>query len=123
MEFLKRDTRIDFIGRRRIAAVISIVIIVIGFSSLFFRGLNLGIDFTGGTLVEVSYNNSVSAEEVRKNLQFCEMSKSCGKVLEKSWKVLGNLLAKVLDKGFGNSFGKSFGKSLGKSLGKLWKKS
>ena len=69
MEFLKRDTRIDFIGRRRIAALISISIIVILLLSLFIRGLNLGIDFTGGTLVEVSYSSSVNAEEVRANLR------------------------------------------------------
>ena len=69
MEFLNRDTRIDFIGRRRIAALISISVIVIVLLSLFFRGLNLGIDFTGGTLVEVSYSSSVNTEEVRTNLR------------------------------------------------------
>jgi len=69
LEFLKRDTRIDFIGRRRIAALISISVIVIVLLSLFFRGLNLGIDFTGGTLVEVSYSSSVNTEEVRTNLR------------------------------------------------------
>ena len=69
MEFLKRDTRIDFIGRRRIAALASISIIVVVLLSLFFRGLNLGIDFTGGTLVEVSYSSSVNTEEVRVNLR------------------------------------------------------
>ena len=69
MEFLKRDTRIDFIGRRRIAALISISVIVIVLLSLFFRGLNLGIDFTGGTLVEVSYSSSVNTEDVRTNLR------------------------------------------------------
>jgi len=69
LEFLKRDTRIDFIGRRRIAAIISISAIVIVLLSLFFRGLNLGIDFTGGTLVEVSYSSSVNTEEVRTNLR------------------------------------------------------
>ena len=69
MEFIKRDTRIDFIGRRRIAALISISVIVIVLLSLFFRGLNLGIDFTGGTLVEVSYSSSVNTEEVRTNLR------------------------------------------------------
>ena len=69
MEFLKRDTRIDFIGRRRIAALISISVIVIVLLSLFFRGINLGIDFTGGTLVEVSYSSSVNTEEVRTNLR------------------------------------------------------
>lgn len=69
MEFLKQDTRIDFIGRRRIAALISISVIVIVLLSLFFRGLNLGIDFTGGTLVEVSYSSSVNTEEVRTNLR------------------------------------------------------
>ena len=69
MEFLKRDTRIDFIGRRRIAAIISISAIVIVLLSLFFRGFNLGIDFTGGTLVEVAYSSSVNTEEVRTNLR------------------------------------------------------
>jgi len=69
LEFLKRDTRIDFIGRRRIAAIISISVIVIVLLALFFRGLNLGIDFTGGTLVEVSYSSSVNTEEVRTNLR------------------------------------------------------
>ena len=69
MEFLKRDTRIDFIGRRRIAALISTSIIVIVLLSLFFKGLNFGIDFTGGTLVEVSYSSSVNADEVRTNLR------------------------------------------------------
>ena len=69
MEFLKRDTRIDFIGRRRIAALTSISVIVILILSLFIRGLNLGIDFTGGTLVEVSYSSSVNTEEVRTNLR------------------------------------------------------
>jgi preprotein translocase subunit SecF len=69
LEFLKRDTRIDFIGRRRIAALISISVIVIVLLSLFFRGLNLGIDFTGGTLVEVSYSSSVNTEDVRTNLR------------------------------------------------------
>jgi len=69
LEFLKQDTRIDFIGRRRIAALISISVIVIVLLSLFFRGLNLGIDFTGGTLVEVSYSSSVNTEEVRTNLR------------------------------------------------------
>ena len=70
MEFLKRDTRIDFIGRRRIAAVASISVIVVVLTSLLFRGLNLGIDFTGGTLVEVSYSSSVNTEEVRANLRY-----------------------------------------------------
>ena len=69
MEFLKRDTRLDFLGWRKQAVLASLVVIAIGLVSLFFRGLNFGIDFTGGTLVEVSYAETVDANEIRANLR------------------------------------------------------
>ena len=65
MYFLKREPRIDFLGRRGLAGIVSAVLIVIGIVSLGVRGLSFGIDFTGGTLVEVSYEESVAASSVR----------------------------------------------------------
>jgi preprotein translocase subunit SecF len=69
MEFLKRDTQFNFLGKRRLAGLISLALIVLGVSSLLIRGLNFGIDFTGGTLVEVSYKDSVTVERVREQLK------------------------------------------------------
>jgi preprotein translocase subunit SecF len=69
MEFLKRDTKFDFLGKRRLAGMISAALIVVGIASLLVRGLNFGIDFTGGTLVEVSYKDSVTVEKVREQLK------------------------------------------------------
>ena len=65
MYFLKREPRIDFLGRRGLAGIVSAVLIVIGLVSLGVRGLAFGIDFTGGTLVEVSYEETVEASSVR----------------------------------------------------------
>ena len=65
MYFLKREPRIDFLSRRRFAGIVSAVLIVIGIVSLGVRGLSFGIDFTGGTLVEVSYKETVEASSVR----------------------------------------------------------
>ena len=65
MYFLKREPRIDFLGRRGLAGIVSAVLIVIGIVSLGVRGLAFGIDFTGGTLVEVSYEETVEASSVR----------------------------------------------------------
>ena len=69
MEFLKRDTQINFLGKRRLAGMISLALIAVGIASLLVRGLNFGIDFTGGTLVEVSYKDSVTVERVREQLK------------------------------------------------------
>ncbi len=69
MEFLKRDTQFDFLGKRRLAGMISLALIAVGIASLLIRGLNFGIDFTGGTLVEVSYKDSVTVERVREQLK------------------------------------------------------
>ena len=68
MDFLKQDTRFDFLKFRQIALTGSAVVLLIGIASLFLRGLNFGIDFTGGTLVELSYQESVDVNQVRETL-------------------------------------------------------
>ena len=68
MEFLKKDLKIDFLGRRRIASIVSAVLIVAGVASIFVQGINWGLDFTGGTLVEVRYGEQVSVDDVRSQL-------------------------------------------------------
>ncbi len=65
MEFLRAQTSIDFLGRRRSAVLISGLLIVISIVSIAVRGLNFGIDFTGGTLVEVAYSEPVAVADVR----------------------------------------------------------
>ena len=71
MELFKTNTHIQFLGQRqgRIAAAISIGVILIAFLSIFTRGFNFGIDFTGGTLVEVGYEEDVGLERVRAALE------------------------------------------------------
>jgi preprotein translocase subunit SecF len=65
MQFFKSDTKIDFMGKRMLALAFSSTLIVIALGSLLIRGLNLGIDFTGGTLVEVGFTQSVELTSVR----------------------------------------------------------
>lgn len=68
--FLNRfDYKIDFMGKRRITMVLSILLMVISIYSLSTQGLKLGLDFTGGTLVEVGYKQAVELENIRKVLK------------------------------------------------------
>ena len=68
MKFLNRKTNIDFMSRSRIALVFSAILIVASITSLATRGLNFGLDFTGGTLIEVGYPSAPDTAEVRENL-------------------------------------------------------
>lgn len=59
---------IDFMGIRKIAAVFSIALIIVSIALLAVRGLNLGMDFTGGTSVELEYQQAPALDEVRQTL-------------------------------------------------------
>ncbi len=63
-----RGTKIDFIGKRKLFYGISAGILIIGFGSLIFRGLNPGIDFTGGRTFVIRFEETVSTAEVASSL-------------------------------------------------------
>lgn len=69
MEFFKRKTNIDFMGIRKWTAVVSVVLIGLSFIFLFARGLNMGLDFTGGYQIQVNYQSTPSTQEVAKTLE------------------------------------------------------
>jgi len=69
MRFLNRKTNIDFIGKRKIAFVVSAVLILTSIVTLVVMKLNFGLDFTGGTLIEVSFPSAAQTAEVRSNLE------------------------------------------------------
>lgn len=67
--FLNRfNYQIDFIGKRRIAITISAILMVVSIASVITQGLVLGLDFTGGILVEVGYSETAELEGIRKTL-------------------------------------------------------
>ncbi|MEA3253198.1 MAG: protein translocase subunit SecF [Pseudomonadota bacterium] len=59
----------DFMGKRRLAFIVSGVLLLVSLLSLLFQQLNLGLDFTGGTLVEVRYATAPALEAVRQALE------------------------------------------------------
>ena len=63
------DIRFRFMQFRKIASIVSITIFVISVLSLGFRGLSLGLDFSGGTLLEITYEEPVSLESIRSTLE------------------------------------------------------
>ena len=77
MEFIKRDINIDFIGKRKFAFLLSVVLIVVSlFSLAYHRGPRYGIDFAGGTLVQVKFSGSTSMDSVKSGLAEIGLKKS-----------------------------------------------
>ena len=75
MELIK-NPNLNFVGNRRLAYTISIIIIAVGLISLLVQGLNYGVDFVGGTLLQFRFNREVEVEEVREALEGLDLAKS-----------------------------------------------
>lgn len=69
MEFFKQNTNIDFMAQRKWAAALSIAMFVLSLLSLAIYGLNWGLDFTGGTQVQVSYQSPADLKQIHDNLE------------------------------------------------------
>ncbi|WP_154222123.1 protein translocase subunit SecF [Marinicella rhabdoformis] len=67
MNFLA-NIKYDFMGKRKIAMVFSLTLILLSLGALVTRGLNFGLDFTGGTVVVVHFDSSVEAPAIRDSL-------------------------------------------------------
>ena len=60
---------INFLAWRKLALIFSSIFILVSVSSVFIKGLNWGLDFTGGTLVELSYPNGAEVNSIRDTLR------------------------------------------------------
>ena len=65
---MKNEKVINFMGLRKVALCFSIVLVLASLGSLIFNGLNYGLDFTGGTLIELDYEDSANLPEIRQIL-------------------------------------------------------
>lgn len=74
MQITSTKTSIDFLGKRKLALGVSALLILISIFSLYSKGLNLGIDFTGGYLIEAGYSKPVELGVVREALENSEYS-------------------------------------------------
>jgi len=68
MKILSKITNIDFIGLRKLALAISVSLFIISVYSLATKSLNYGIDFSGGTKIELTYTEDVQVTDIRASL-------------------------------------------------------
>ena len=68
MEFFNPNSKVDFMGARKWAAILSIFIFIVSITALCVNGLKWGLDFTGGTQVQVSYQSAADLSTIRENL-------------------------------------------------------
>lgn len=68
MQLLQGKMTINFMSKRKIATIMSLLLIIVSIASIAKNGLNLGVDFTGGYLIEVGYPDDADIEAIRNTL-------------------------------------------------------
>lgn len=73
MEFFKYTRTFNFMGKSKLAMVFSVAIVLASFALLAVKGLNYGVDFAGGTIVQVKYDKAAPIDEMREKLKGNEL--------------------------------------------------
>ena len=97
MDFFKIESHIEFLKVRKIAFVVSAVLIVVSLASLAIRGLNFGIEFRGGVVIEAGFPQSIDLEPIRAALQEAGVDRSIVQHFGSSREVSIQLLASEND--------------------------
>ena len=69
MEFFKYTKTFNFMGKSKLAMIFSIVLVLASYGVLLTKGLNYGVDFAGGTIVQVKYDTTAPIKEMREKLK------------------------------------------------------
>ncbi len=69
-----KKIQFNFMGMRKVTSIVSALLIIFSISTLSYQGLNLGVDFTGGTLVEVGYPEAVNLDKLRQSFSDSEFN-------------------------------------------------
>jgi preprotein translocase subunit SecF len=83
---LFKDPKVDWLGLRRIFMVVSLALILVGIIALASRGLNLGVDFTGGTLVFVKFKEEPPLDRIRRSLNDAGLRVEQATRFDEHWK-------------------------------------
>ena len=77
MQFIKPDINVNFLGKRKVAFYISLAMILVSFASVIVhKGLRYGVDFAGGTLIQVKFSAPVAMDDIKAGLSTIELGKS-----------------------------------------------
>ncbi|MCW9026679.1 MAG: protein translocase subunit SecF, partial [Thiovulaceae bacterium] len=73
MEFFKYTKTFNFMGKSKLAMVMSIIMVLASYALLATKGLNYGVDFAGGTVIQVKYDKTAPIDDMRKKLKSNDM--------------------------------------------------
>ena len=120
MQFIKPDININFIGKSKIAFYVSLSLILVSIATLLIhKGPRYGIDFAGGTLIQVKFENPVNIDDIKSGLSTINLEKSSVQQFgdqEDNEYLVRTEMASITEEGFSLDIQKALASSTGAAV-------